>query len=165
MANKFDGDVRPLSNDPRYMGVVFEGFLGGDSHSDNAIVQARAAKEWPLSEQPCRPMHISRDRWNLLEHLNLARYYTVKQVTVARVALMVDMEDDFIGFLVDEAVDEVRLLALQSEWEQGDKSMTWTEFKNADRKPPKRAPAPSKPSVFSLEYAMARWPDNFKVQP
>lgn len=38
------------------------------------------------------------------------------------------------------------LLALQAEWERGDKSMTWVDFK---RKEPKRAPSP-----YSLEYAI-----------
>lgn len=75
MASKFDGDVRPLSNDPRYMGVVFEGFLEGGDHVDNALVQARAAKDFGLAEQVDRPARISRDRWNLLEHLNLSRHY------------------------------------------------------------------------------------------
>jgi hypothetical protein len=75
MANKFDGDVRPLSNDQRYMGVVFEGLLEGGEHADNALVQARAAKDWGLAPQPGRPARISRDRWNLLEHLNLSKHY------------------------------------------------------------------------------------------
>ena len=35
MANKFDGDVRPLSNDPRYMGAPFQGPI------DLAIRQAQ----------------------------------------------------------------------------------------------------------------------------
>ncbi len=75
MSNKFDGDVRPLSNDQRYMGVVFEGFLGGGEHVDNALVQARAAKDYGLAAQPGRAPRISRDRWNLLEHLGLTRHY------------------------------------------------------------------------------------------
>lgn len=73
MANKFDGDVRPLSNDPRYMGLVFRGSM------KRAASIARAAKEFPLPEQPGRPARISRDRWNLLEHLNLSRYYTERK--------------------------------------------------------------------------------------
>jgi hypothetical protein len=64
MANKFDGDVRPLSNDRRYMGVVFSGTM------DEAIAQAKASPEHGLSEQYV-PAGISRDRAALLEHLNL----------------------------------------------------------------------------------------------
>lgn len=157
MANKFDGDVRPLSNDPLYMGVVFSGSL------KRALTVAHAAPDYGMVHQPGRPARISRDRWNLLEHLNLSRHYTQAQVEISDFAVLLDMANDQARYEMRAWQDakEAELLALQSEWEQGDKSMTWTEFKNADRKPPKRAPAPSKPSVFSLEYAVARWPESF----
>ena len=45
MANKFDGDVRPLSNDRRYMGVVFTGLI------DDAIQQAKNAPDHGLADQ------------------------------------------------------------------------------------------------------------------
>ena len=64
MANKFDGDVRPLSNDARYMGVIFSGPM------DEAIRQAKDAPDHGLSEQFV-PAGMSRDRAVLLEHLNL----------------------------------------------------------------------------------------------
>lgn len=64
MASKFDGDVRPLSNDQRYMGVVFSGPI------DEAIAQAKAAPDHGLSEQYV-PVGMSRNRAVLLEHLNL----------------------------------------------------------------------------------------------
>jgi hypothetical protein len=64
MANKFDGDVRPLSNDQRYMGVVFSGSMA------NAIKQAKAAPDHGLAEQYV-PAGMSRNRAVLLEHLNL----------------------------------------------------------------------------------------------
>jgi hypothetical protein len=66
MASKFDGDVRPLSNDQRYMGVVFSGSM------KNAIRQAKAAPDHGLSEQHV-PKGMSRDRAALLEHLNLLK--------------------------------------------------------------------------------------------
>jgi hypothetical protein len=66
MANKFDGDVRPLSNDQRYMGVVFSGSM------KSAIRQAKAAPDHGLSEQFV-PDGISRNRAALLEHLNLLK--------------------------------------------------------------------------------------------
>jgi hypothetical protein len=66
MASKFDGDVRPLSNDQRYMGVVFSGSI------KNALKQARSAPEHGLSEQYV-PEGISRNRAALLEHLNLLK--------------------------------------------------------------------------------------------
>lgn len=69
MANKFDGDVRPLSNDPLYMGVVFSGSL------KNALKVAKAAPDYGTPNQDGKPASISRDRWNLLEHLNLSRRY------------------------------------------------------------------------------------------
>lgn len=124
MANKFDGDVRPLSNDPLYMGVVFSGSL------KRTLTVAHAAPDYGMVHQPGRPAHISRDRWNLLEHLNLARHYTVVQVQVIKARDVAGMRAEYM-----------------------------------QRKPPKRAPAPSKPSVFSLEHAVARWPESFKVQP
>src|SRR5271166_1789300 len=64
MASKFDGDVRPLSNDQRYMGVVFTGSM------KNAIKQAKAAPDHGLAEQYV-PAGMSRNRAALLEHLNL----------------------------------------------------------------------------------------------
>jgi hypothetical protein len=64
MANKFDGDIRPLSNDARYIGVVFSGSI------KNAIRQAKAAPDHGLAEQRV-PAGISRNRAVLLEHLNL----------------------------------------------------------------------------------------------
>jgi hypothetical protein len=64
MANKFDGDVRPLSNDPRYMGVVFVGLI------DDAIQQAHDAPDHGLADQYV-PDGVSRNRAALLEHLNL----------------------------------------------------------------------------------------------
>lgn len=70
MANKFDGDVRPLSNDQRYMGVVFQGSI------DDAIFQAHGQDDFGLAEQPARAPRINRDRWNLLEHLNLAPHFS-----------------------------------------------------------------------------------------
>lgn len=73
MANKFDGDVRPLSNDPRYMGVIFSGSI------KNALKQSRKAPEHGLPEQPGKPASISRDRWNLLEHLNLSSRYAERK--------------------------------------------------------------------------------------
>lgn len=69
MASKFDGDVRPLSNDPLYMGVVFSGSM------KNALKQAQAAPEYGMPAQIGRPGHISRERWNLLEHLNLSLHF------------------------------------------------------------------------------------------
>jgi hypothetical protein len=103
MANKFDGDVRPLSNDQRYMGADFSGSM------DDALAQARAAPDHGLAEQYV-PAGMSRSRAVLLQHLNLLN------------------ERD--GGLVA----------------------------HAGRKPPKRAPSP-----YSLEYAMARWPQNFQL--
>lgn len=133
MANKFDGDVRPLSNDPRYMGMVFTSHRTGTI--DEAIEQARTAWVFDLPAQPDRPAHISRDRWNLLEHLNMSRHYTHDRSLVAQMNLQAEIEDDTADFLVDEVLD-------------GEIS--------AMRKPPARAPSP-----YSLEYAMSRWPENF----
>ena len=66
MANKFDGDIRPLSNDQRYMGVVFTGSM------KNAIKQAKAAPDHGLAPRnPAAAHGISRNRAALLEHLNL----------------------------------------------------------------------------------------------
>jgi hypothetical protein len=64
MASKFDGDVRPLSNNQAYMGVVFSGPL------DEALAQAKAAPGHGLAEQYV-PFGVSRDRAALLQHLNL----------------------------------------------------------------------------------------------
>lgn len=62
--SKFHGDVRPLSNDPRYMGVVFSGSM------KSAIRQAKAAPDHGLSAQYV-PAGMTRNRAALLEHLNL----------------------------------------------------------------------------------------------
>lgn len=130
MANKFDGDVRPLSNDPRYMHTVFSGTI------DEALEQARAAPDHGLTEQFMPYGVTSRSRAALLQHLNLI---------------------DWSREIIDEVIrEEAALLALQSEWEQSDKSMTWADFQ---RKPPARAPSP-----YSLEYAISRWPENFQEQ-
>lgn len=93
MANKFDGDIRPLSNNSAYMGVVFSGLM------DDAIAQAQAAPDHGLAEQYV-PFGISRNRAVLLQHLNLL--------------------------------------------------------------PP--MPVVHTASKYSLEYAMARWPQSFEVQ-
>jgi hypothetical protein len=61
---KFNGDVRPLSNNPAYMGVIFEGEI------DQAIAQARAAQDHGLAEQFV-PKGMNRNRAALLQHLNL----------------------------------------------------------------------------------------------
>lgn len=66
MANKFDGDVRPLSNDPRYMGVVF----GGVDTIDEAIDQARAMPDHGVAEQVTYGK-MNGARAALLEHLNI----------------------------------------------------------------------------------------------
>lgn len=92
MANKFDGDVRPLSNDPRYMGVVFTGLI------DEAIQQAHDAPDHGLVEQPMYPRRINRDRWNLLEHLNLTDYYSSLNCTTRIRALMIEMAADRLAF-------------------------------------------------------------------
>jgi hypothetical protein len=94
MANKFDGDVRPLSNNPAYMGVVFSGPI------DDAIAQAKAAPDHGLADQYV-PTGMSRNRAVLLEHLNR-------------------LNAELGGFV-----------------------------------------AHAGPSKYSLEYAMARWPENF----
>lgn len=65
MANKFDGDIRPLSNDPEYMGVVFTGSI------EDALSQARGARESGMPFVDNERHGISRDRANLLDHLNL----------------------------------------------------------------------------------------------
>lgn len=64
MANKIDGDVRPLSNDQRYMGVVFTGSM------KRAIRQAKSAPDHGLATQYV-PAGMTRNRAVLLEHLNL----------------------------------------------------------------------------------------------
>lgn len=62
--SKFLGDVRTLSADPLYMGVVFSGTLA------NVLRQARKAPDYglPLANTPAG---ISRSRFVLLKHLNL----------------------------------------------------------------------------------------------
>jgi hypothetical protein len=64
MANKFDGGVRPLSNDLRYMGVVFTGSM------KSAIKQAKDSPDHGLADQFV-PAGMTRDRAVLLQHLNL----------------------------------------------------------------------------------------------
>jgi hypothetical protein len=63
--SKHTNDVRPLSADPRYMGTVFHGSLR------SAIAQAKRAPDHGLPALPHRPANMSRDRYNLLAHLNL----------------------------------------------------------------------------------------------
>lgn len=61
---KFQGDIRPLSYDPRYQGVVFSGSM------KNAIKQAKAAPDYGLPDQHV-PNGMTRNRAVLLQHLNL----------------------------------------------------------------------------------------------
>lgn len=96
MANKFDGDVRPLSNDPRYMGVVFSGLI------DDALQQARDAPDHGVAEQLPHAASISRDRWNLLEHLNLAPHYSPRNAILRRRELMIEMSLDRLDFKREE---------------------------------------------------------------
>lgn len=75
MANKFDGDVRPLSNDKRYMHTVFDNPVTG--LIQEAINQSKMATDHgvaPLSAHGKRLVTkgMSRDRIALLQHLNLA---------------------------------------------------------------------------------------------
>jgi len=62
--SKYVNDVRALSSNEKYMGVVFTGSM------KNAIKQAKAAPDHGLSEQYV-PAGMSRNRAVLLEHLNL----------------------------------------------------------------------------------------------
>jgi hypothetical protein len=68
---KFHGDVRPLSHDDQYMGVVFEGDI------DDAIQQAKQSPNhgtMPLHGEAAKFFwlnRMSRDRIALLQHLNL----------------------------------------------------------------------------------------------
>lgn len=96
MANKFDGDVRPLSNDQRYMGAPFMGLI------DDAIQQAHDAPDHGLAEQAIHPSRISRDRWNLLEHLNLADHYDIDRIIERHRARMIEMAADRISREADE---------------------------------------------------------------
>jgi hypothetical protein len=61
-------DVRPLSADTRYQGLVFEGTI------KNAIRQAKNAPDYGLAPGP-RVAGLSRDRIALLQHLNLLKTY------------------------------------------------------------------------------------------
>jgi hypothetical protein len=61
---KHVNDVRSLSQNQAYMGVVFEGEM------DEAIAQAQAAPDHGLAEQFV-PKGMSRNRAALLQHLNL----------------------------------------------------------------------------------------------
>src|ERR1700675_340957 len=101
MANKFDGDVRPLSNDQRYMGVVFQGLI------DDAIQQAHDAPAHGVAEQPVHPANISRDRWNLLDHLNLGGNYSPAAVVARQRSLMIEMAADRIDFEDGELLDKL----------------------------------------------------------
>lgn len=111
---KFLDDVRTLSADPRYMGVVFSGSM------KNALRQARKAPDHGLDPQVWT-LNMSRDRYKLLQHLNL-----LPRVPRGNTLLPV------------AAIDKLLMAKLE-------------------RKPPARAPSP-----YSLEYAMQRWPENFK---
>ncbi len=71
---KFQGDVRPLSNNPAYIGVEF----GGVDTIDEAIAQAKAERDHGLAEQFV-PRGMSRNRAALLQHLNLLLDYKVAQ--------------------------------------------------------------------------------------
>jgi hypothetical protein len=67
---KFHGDVRPLSHNPVYMGVVFSGPI------DEAIQQAKDAPNHGISvlswhAADARERGMSRNRIALLQHLNL----------------------------------------------------------------------------------------------
>src|SRR5258708_6145811 len=64
MTSKFDGDVRPLSNDRRYMHTVFSGTI------DQAVDHAPATPDHGLTAQIV-PRGMSRSRALLLQHLNL----------------------------------------------------------------------------------------------
>src|SRR5476651_849642 len=99
MANKFDGDVRPLSNDPRYMGVVFQGLI------EDAIQQANDAPDHGVAEQAVHPSNISRSRWNLLEHLNLADQFSPLKVVERQRALMIEMAADRLAFEAEAQAD------------------------------------------------------------
>jgi hypothetical protein len=71
MSKLFHGDVRPLSHDDHYMGVVFEGDM------DDAIQQAKQSPDhgtYPLDGEAAKEFWhngMSRDRIALLQHLNL----------------------------------------------------------------------------------------------
>lgn len=101
MANKFDGDVRPLSNDPRYMGVVFQGSI------EDALQQAHDAPDHGVAEQVIHPQSISRSRWNLLEHLNLGGNYSPAAVVARQRALMIEMAQDRLDFEDGELLDKL----------------------------------------------------------
>jgi hypothetical protein len=94
--SKFDGDVRPLSNNPAYMGVVFEGTI------DEAIAQAKAAPDHGVAEQYV-PEGMSRDRAALLQHLNLLEHFDASSVAMRRVALLVEESDDRVRAMALEA--------------------------------------------------------------
>lgn len=70
--SKYVNDVRHLSSDSRYHGVVFTGSM------KNAIKQAKAAKDHGLPAMGLVGAYyhvrgMSRDRVALLQHLNLVR--------------------------------------------------------------------------------------------
>ena len=79
--SKYVNDVRSSSSDSRHMGVVFQGTM------DEAIAQAKAAKDFPLPKLPFgAPKGVSRDRVALLGFLNLLpkrpRYVTIKHARI-----------------------------------------------------------------------------------
>jgi len=65
---KHTNDVRALSANAAYMGMIFEGEM------DDAIAQAQAAPDHGLAEQFV-PKGMSRNRAVLLQHLNLLGDY------------------------------------------------------------------------------------------
>jgi len=76
--SKFHGDVRPLSHNSAYMGVVFDSTITGTI--EEAIEQAQLMPDHGLAEQFVPP-GMTRNRAALLQHLNLLRIpgkYTVE---------------------------------------------------------------------------------------
>lgn len=79
--SKYVNDVRSTSSDSRHMGVVFTGFM------DDAIAQAKAAKDYPLPKLPHgTPKGMTRARASLLHFLNLLpkkpRYVVIKHARI-----------------------------------------------------------------------------------
>jgi hypothetical protein len=78
---KYVNDVRSSSSDSRHMDVVFTGLM------DDAIAQAKAAKDFPLPPLPHgAPRGMSRARASLLQFLNLLpkkpRYVVIKHARI-----------------------------------------------------------------------------------
>jgi hypothetical protein len=71
---KHTNDVRALSANAAYMGVVFSGSM------KNAIKQAKAAPDHGLATQYV-PKGMSRNRAVLLQHLNLLKAPVITEVT------------------------------------------------------------------------------------